>query len=526
MKRFWSCATLVLAVSAFALPASASAATAAFTDGVASGDVTSSKAIVWTRVDQAANIKLEVWPNASCLSGPKAFQKGNIQTSTTSDFTIKVDVTGLAPGTEYCYRFRRGDESFSPVGVFTTAPGANSAADVEFTYSGDSDGTKVSGSPFFNDFEVLDQARLENGNFFVYLGDTIYSDSGLRPSGPATTLAEYRDAYRVNREIPALPNLMKSTSTYALMDDHEVQNDYDGQTVNPARYAAGRRAFLDYMPVRETGLPQDSSCAGDPLYRTFRWGSEVELFVLDERSCRSQDAASACAGDLGPTLPTAVRTTSPFNLFLTPAPPPNCLPTIFDPSRTMLGPVQKQAFKNDLQASDAKYKIVISELAIQQFFTLPYDRWEGYGAERNEILDFIRNNSISNVVFLTTDNHANLVNQVFKDRFENCPLPITPTCPGTFPPTTISNELVTGPIATNTLQVEILGAFGPIGLFAFNQVLGVAGLDCSNLNKYSYGLVQENATAGTTNVTLKDDTGANVVDTANPAINCAKAFGP
>ena len=532
MRRSWSCVALVLAASALAVPASAGAATADFTHGVASGDVTSSRAIVWTRVDQAANIKLEVWRNTSCLTGQKAFQKNNIRSSATSDFTIKVDVAGLAPATEYCYRFRRGDEGSSDVGVFTTAPAATSAADVEFTYSGDSDGTKVSGAPFFNNFEVLDQARLENGNFFVYLGDTIYSDSSLRPSGPATTLAEYRDAYKVNREIAALPNLLKSASTYALMDDHEVQNDYDGQTVNPARYAAGRRAFLDYMPVRETGLPQDSSCAGDPLYRTFRWGSEVELFVLDERSCRSADVAAACLNpppfpspDLGPTLPTVVRATPPFNFFLPPTPPATCLPAIFDPSRTMLGPVQKQKFKNDLQASNAKYKIVISELAMQQFFALPYDRWEGYGAERNEILDYIRNNGISNVLFLTTDNHANLVNQVFKDQFENCAV-VTTTCWQTSPPTTISNELITGPIATNTLQAEVLGAFGPLGLFAFNQVLNVADIDCRNLNEYSYGLVQENATAGTTNVTLKDDTGATVVDANNATINCAKAFGP
>ena len=78
------------------------------------------------------------------------------------------------------------------------------------------------------------------------------------------------------------------------MDDHEVLNDFAGQTVNPARYAAGRQAFLENMPIRETGLPHDPSCAGDPLYRTFKWGSEVELFITDQRSCRSADVAAVC----------------------------------------------------------------------------------------------------------------------------------------------------------------------------------------------------------------------------------------
>ena len=117
------------------------------------------------------------------------------------------------------------------------------------------------------------------------------------------------------------------------MDDHEVVNDYDGQTVDPARYAAGRQAFLEYMPIRETGLPHDPSCAGDPLYRTVQVGQRrravhARRAVLPQRA----SVAAACGGDLGPTLPTAVRTSFPFSLFLTPTPPPGCLAAINNPS--------------------------------------------------------------------------------------------------------------------------------------------------------------------------------------------------
>src|SRR5687768_17003239 len=117
MSRFSSIVLLVAGAILFALPASAGAATAVFTHGVASGDVTSSSAILWTRVDRgSANIKVEVWPNASCLNGKKSFQKSNIRSSAASDFTIKVDATGLRPATEFCYQFRRGGEAASPVG--------------------------------------------------------------------------------------------------------------------------------------------------------------------------------------------------------------------------------------------------------------------------------------------------------------------------------------------------------------------------------------------------------------------------
>jgi phosphodiesterase/alkaline phosphatase D-like protein len=491
-----------------------------FTHGVASGDVTSTAAIVWTRIDQAATITAQV--DDDPLFGSLDFSQA-VVTALASDFTAKVDATGLSPNTVYYYRWHHDNASsdqFSLVGTFKTAPDATTSVDVRFAYTGDSDGTTTTTTaPFPQDFATLDLANADNPDFFVYLGDTIYSDSGLRDNlpdppgpGPATTVDQYREAYQINRGIQALPDLLQSTSIYAQPDDHEVQNDYSGETVDQTRYDNGRQAFLEYWPVRETGLLSDASCAGDPLYRTFRWGSEVEIFVLDERSCRNADVETTpCAGDLGPTFPSAVRTQSPFNVFLAPMPPAGCLAAINDSNRTMLGSVQKAQFKADLLASDATFKFVVSQLAIQQFHVLLYDRWEGYGAERTELLNFIRNNTIDNVVFLTTDNHANLMNEVAVDRFAD--------------PRTVAYELITGPIATNTLEAEVFNLFGQFGVDAFNTALGYSGTDCRDLSAYSYGLLDVDATAGTATATFKDDAGASVQNQATPPIaTCDKVF--
>lgn len=295
------------------------------------------------------------------------------------------------------------------------------------------------------------------------------------------------------------------------MDDHEVVNDYAGQTVDPARSAAGRQAFLDYYPVRETGLLEDPTCAGDPLYRRFQWGSEVEVFLLDERSCRSPQVTAACLGDLGPTLPPAVRTSFPFNLFLTPAPPAGCLAAIGDPARTLVGPVQRAQLASDLLASTARWKLVVSEVPIQQFHALPYARWEGYAAERNGLLAFIRDHGIAGVKFLTTDMHATLQNQVFIDRFAA--------------PAPIADELVSGPIATRTFQAEVLAQFGSLGLFAFNLVLDLDAIDCRNLDRNSYGLVEVAAGAGTLTLGSRDSAGAPVTDPVSAAA-CTASYGP
>lgn len=472
-----------------------------FTHGVASGDVTATSAVLWTRIDRETNVKVEVWTNPG-LQGMKAFQQTVPQVSAARDFTVKVDATGLSPDTDYYYRFKHDDTdgvSFSDIGSFRTAPSPYVAADVRFTWTGDADGTRdANGAPFRNWFDVLRAARLEGGAFWVFDGDTIYADSPFRAGGPATTLAEYQATHRENRGYSNLRDLLASTSVYATMDDHEVVNDYDAETVDPARYAAGRQAFLDYYPIRETGLLHDATCAGDPLYRRFQWGRDVELFLLDERSCRSAPAVAVCQGDLAPTLPTAVRTTYPFSLFLTPTPPPGCLDTLFNPARTLLGPVQKAQFLADLAASTARWKLVVSQGPIQQLHVLPYDRYEGYAAERTEVLTFIQQNGIPGVQFLSSDMHATLLNEVAIDRF-TAPAPI-------------AVELVTGPIAATTYEHQILAGAGPLGLQVVNFLLSLDGVDCRNLNTNSYGLAEVSAGAGTFNLSAKDENGALLVD--------------
>ena len=506
-SRLVTCA-LLLASSAFLIAAGGPKPPLEFAQGVASGEATDSTVVLWTRANQETAVKVEVFDNPA-LTPPKAFQ-ATVPSEAENDFTAKVKATGLDPDTRYYYQWRRGNRT-SDVGTFRTAPAPAQVASARFAFSGDSDGTLLQGQPFFNDFEVFDAMRAEDPDFVVYLGDQIYSDSfvrGLAGMGPAETLEEYRETWRVNRGYAALRNLLSFTSIFSIWDDHEVMNDYAGQTVDPMRYANGRQAYFEFLPTSPMGLPSDPTCAGDPLFKVFRWGDLIDIIIPDERSCRSADVAAVCFGDLAPTLPAPLRALAG----LPPAPPPGCLAAIFDPSRTFLGEVQKQLLKDALQNSTAQFKFVVNELPIQQFYAQPYDRWEGYGAERNESLNFIRDEGIANVVFLATDIHANLINDVFIDAFAD--------------PQPIATEFVTGPVARTTFAQNVLAVAGPQGLgllqFIFANILAV---ECQALDVSSYAVVEVNANAGTATITHKDDSG-NVLPDDLTALPCTRTVGP
>lgn len=461
-----------------------------FPQGVASGEVRSRTAILWTRAINSP-VRLHV---ATDDGFQDLVRSRRVAAPDHRDGTVSALVTGLKPGTQYFYRFFDPETGqFSRTGAFVTAPRPGQDVNVHFAYSGDSDGwiDPETGKPAFGPFRVLNHIAshetLFGLQFFMYLGDTIYSDSGFSPFGPADTVAEYRKAYKQNRSIPALRNLMASVSTYANWDDHEVRNDFDS-TVDPDLFAAGMQAFEEYMPIR----------SWDPelgFYETFRWGKNLEFFVLDGRSFRSQevDNTGACDNppgsgqpDLAPMLPQDLRMAfaglAPQLAMPTPA---ACIAALNDPARTLLGEAQKDRFMQDLMDSDARFKLVFNDVPIQNLYVLPYDRWEGYLAERTEILDFISSNGIENVVWLTTDTHANIINDVFTDFF-------TGTDSGT-------DEVIVGPIGTSVFSREIIenAGFPPEAVDTFVFFVSVVlEAECADIDTYAYGNVLYDAATG------------------------------
>ena len=466
---------------------SAHAATPAFSFGVAAGEITATSAILWTRAPSAGAVALVL------RGGGRTVRVGVGTATTAHDLTVEGVVRGLRPATAYRYSFVQGGAESSG-GSFSTAPTAAADVPVRFALSGDADATPgANGKPGFNRYQVYGRMAAERNDFNVNLGDTIYSDSEIPGSPLARTVAQKWEKYRLGLALPALRALRGSAGLYSQWDDHEFVNDFSRAENGGAIYAAGVRAFADYAPVA-----RPSRATG--LYRSFRWGKNLELFFLDERSFRSAKADDACGNDLAPTAPQAVR--DRFAALVPGLASPvstGCLTALDDPSRTMLGAAQYAAFTKAVKSSNATWKVVVNEVPIQQFYSLPYDRWEGYEAERERLLHFLQAN-VRNVVFLTTDTHANLVNEI---RYSTL---------GTAPKSSGMWEVVTGPVATNTFTNEIDGYVGQkgvgtaIGALFFKPPLpNGLGMRCAALDTYSYAEVS--VSSATLRVALKDARG-------------------
>ena len=489
-----------------------------FSLGVQAGDVTARSAILWAKANRSGAYVLDIARNRRFTRGLDAYP---VRARKRDDNTVQRRVRGLRPGTRYFYRFSRG-RLRSDVGTFVTAPPASRSSVIEFGWTGDTDFNAAPGQrrPYWNSGGIYRRLRAERNHFNVNLGDTMYSDSEIpgRLHPIALTVRQKWAKYRTNLRNRQLRRVRGSAGFYSHWDDHEFVNDFSpaensfdngvnipGSTI----YRRGAQAFRDYSPV--------TFSSRNGLYRRVRWGRNLELFFLDERSFRSAnaDANGVCDNpqtgrpDFAPTVPQTTR--SAFAPVYPPFASPvsqACIDAIRDPNRTYLGRRQLARFLGDVKRSTARFKVIMNELAIQQYYINPYDRWEGFEAERQRVLSGLQ--GVKNVIFLSTDVHATLINDA---RFQTLE-PGGPRNSGIM-------DVTVGSAATANFELEIDDATGRPGTgeltdtaFLTPQPPGGMGMQCSVIDQFSYGQVR--VTANRLTVTPKGIDGRQLTDNGRP----------
>ncbi|MFE8017975.1 alkaline phosphatase D family protein [Streptomyces antibioticus] len=414
-------ATAVLAGPlAAAVPARAAEAPV-FQHGLASGDPLPDGVLLWTRVTPTAeatpgsgagpDTRVE-WVVALDKGLTNIVAKGSLTATAASDHTVKADVRGLAPATDYWFRFS-ANGSDSPVARTRTAP-APDAAVPGLRFGVVSCASWEAG--YFSPYRHL--AARGDLDAWLHLGDYIYEygtgeygarGTVVRPTSPThetLTLADYRVRHGKYKTDPDLQALHTKAPVVAIWDDHEIANDtWSGGAENhtegaegtwAARQAAAKQAYFEWMPVRP-------ALAGT-TYRRLRFGKLADLSLLDLRSFRSQQVGIGNG-------------------------------SVDDPERTLTGRAQLDWLKAGLSSSDTTWRLVgnsvmISPFAVgslpasllrplakllglpQEGIALNTDQWDGYTDDRRELLAHLRSNAIGNTVFLTGDIHMAWANDV------------------------------------------------------------------------------------------------------------------
>jgi alkaline phosphatase D len=375
--------------------------------GVASGDITSQSAILWSRSDRPARMLVEYATTESFrhsrrLVGPAALPD--------SDFTAKIDLTELPADQHIFYRVTFQDLadvqvlSVPVVGSFRTAP--MHRRNILFAWSGDTAGQGFGINPDWGGMKIYATMRRLQPEFFIHSGDYIYADNPILAEKPldngtvwknltipekakvAETLAEFRANYAYNLLDEHVRRFHAETPVYVQWDDHETTNNwYPGEmllddnryTIKSASLLAAhaKRAFFEYTPIRYD--------LADPerLYRAFSYGPALDVLMLDMRSYR------------GPNTTNRQEATSAETAFL--------------------GHPQCRWLKQQLLASKATWKVIASDMPLglivrdgkEAFENLANGDGPALGRELElaDLLRFIKANHIPNVVWLTADVH-------------------------------------------------------------------------------------------------------------------------
>ncbi|OYD07688.1 alkaline phosphatase D family protein [Paludifilum halophilum] len=384
-----------------------------FTLGITSGDPLPDGVVLWTRLAPdplngggmpSRDVPVR-WEIAADEKFRRVVQRGTKFARHDLGHSVHVEVKGLEPGREYYYRFKAGAE-LSPVGRTKTAP-APGARLPKLTFAFASCQQYEHG--YYTAYRHMSE---ENLDLVIHLGDYIYEygpHEYVSPTGnvrahhgpEVTSLQDYRNRYAQYRSDSDLQAAHAAFPWVVTWDDHEVENNYadeipennQSREAFVRRRAAAYQAYYEHMPLRPSSLPKGPDMQ---LYRRLTFGNLAAFNILDTRQYRDDQAY----GD-------GIKSPGPEST---------------DPNRTILGTEQERWLHSSLRRSHTHWNI----LAQQVFFAqrdfqsgpgqrLSMDAWDGYAAERNQLLNLFARGNVSNPIVLTGDVHANWASDLKTD---------------------------------------------------------------------------------------------------------------
>jgi len=371
-----------------------------FSLGVASGDPLPNGVVLWTRLapdplaldghggmaEEPVKVRWEVSKDESFR---QVVRRGVELADPESGHAVHAEVSGLAPGRDYYYRFIADGET-SPVGRTRTAPPRGARLD-KLTFAFASCQSWAGGR-----YAAYRAMAEEDLDLVVHLGDYVYERRDT------TTLTDFRLLHALYKTSPDLRAAHAAFPFVVVFDDHDVDNDWAGdvsQDNEPvesflARRAAAFRAYYEHLPLRRAQLPVGPDMR---IHRRVTYGRLVEFNVLDTRQYRDDQ--------VGKGFPSGPRD-----------------PRTLDPARTLTGDAQEGWLLDGLQSSKSRWNVIAQQTMMAQLDydtgpaqSINSDQWDGYVPARDRILAALGKGGPANPVVLSGDWHSSFVNDLKRD---------------------------------------------------------------------------------------------------------------
>lgn len=317
-----------------------------FTTGLKIGELTDTSAVIWTRLNKAPKpVPVTHQRKQAPFKSPLSFNNdiavqnmdgavegvfGQVRitikspdtlvttgwqfVSSYKDYTFKSKIVGLKPNQSYhIFLEGRKDKDF-PIsdisGTFKTAPAKDMTVPITFTSSS---------CQYFWDFDdslrgfkMYDAMLKLEPLFHCQTGDFVYYD---KPGPMAYTIELARHKWHAMNSWPSLVDFYAKCPIYLQKDDHDMLRDDASPSIAPF----GELSFQDGLSIWYEQAPLD-----DKPYRTFRWGTDLQIWLVEGREFRSDNWQEDA------------------------------------PGKTIWGEEQKEWFVNTVESSDAIFKILVS----------------------------------------------------------------------------------------------------------------------------------------------------------------------
>lgn len=264
-------------------------------------------------------------------------------------------IEGLKPGTRYSYQIiLDGREQLPlPLPSFTTAPEADHSCRQRIAFGSCVGLTTAAAAPSWAELAERRSMSTDEGCFdlLLMLGDNHYANT--------TNVEKLRTYYTAHRLSAGWRDLSARTPVYAIWDDHDYgPNNSDG--TEPGK-ADSLKVFREFWANPASGEADNPGC-----YFTFTRG-DIQFFMLDGRYHRSPNKAEDTA------------------------------------AKTMLGSKQLAWLKRELLASKAKVKLLANGSEWESYGS--DDSWSLFKQERDPFLQWIDEQKIDGIIFLSGDRH-------------------------------------------------------------------------------------------------------------------------